>query len=188
MTKGPSKLRPPTPPPPRTTYDFFQASGEPQVIRVFSKPLWECLQMRLSSTWVLGHLFLYSCRLTLWTPNLQWALSSLSRHTLHHLVPEPWGHISILCYLSSLSSSSSSFCDAWLSLIIYYIRLLGFYNSQLHLLVLLLWYDVWTSAPFSLWPTLFFQCFISPDVHNWCSHKNKWPGKGRESEREVFFA
>ena len=134
VTKVPSIL------PPSTTYYFFQASGVPQVISVFSKLLWKCLQMHLSSTWVLRLLSLYSCHLILWTPNLQWTLSSLSRHTLHHLVPEPWGHISILCNLSSLSSSSSSFCYTWLSLIIYYIRLHWVCNSQLHLLVSLLRY------------------------------------------------
>lgn len=120
--------------------EVLQASKEPQISRVFFELLWECLQMHLPSIWVLRHLSLYSCHLILWTPNLQWTLSSLSRHTLHHLVPEPLGHISILCNLSSLSSSSNSFYYAWLLLVIYYIRLLGFCNAQLHLLVSLLQY------------------------------------------------
>lgn len=73
------------------------------------------------------------------------------------------------------------FCCAWISLVIYYMRLPGFCNSQLHLWASLFKYYLYTSAPFILlWLTLLWQCFLSPDVRNWCSHKNKWLERGRE--------
>lgn len=46
--------------------------------------------------------------------------------------------------------------------------------------------NLYTSARFTWWLTLLLQCSLGPDVQDWCSHKNKWLERGRESERAVF--